>query len=52
MAGVEPEAIAPLAASRESDAVVARSVEVVTDLTVRGYPEPPVGVAGARDRRS
>ena len=41
MAGVEAESIAPLAASREPDAVVARAVEVVTDLTVRGYPSRP-----------
>ncbi len=41
MAGVEPEAIAPLAASHEGDAVVARAIEVVTDLTVRGYPSRP-----------
>ena len=38
MAGVEPDSIAPLAASHEGDAVVARAIEVVTDLTVRGYP--------------
>jgi hypothetical protein len=41
MAGVDPEAIAPLAASREPDAVVVRAVAVVTDLTVRGYPSRP-----------
>jgi hypothetical protein len=41
MAGVEAESIAPLAASHEPDAVVARAVEVVTDLTVRGYPSRP-----------
>jgi hypothetical protein len=41
MSGVDPEAIAPLAAAREPDAVVARAVEVVTDLTVRGYPSRP-----------
>ena len=64
MAGVEPESIAPLAASHEPDAVVARAVEVVTDLTVRGYPSRPsaslvrdiaerdAAVAGARGRRA
>ena len=41
MAGVEAESISPLAAAREPDAVVARAVEVVTDLTVRGYPSRP-----------
>lgn len=41
LAGVEPESLAPLAASHEPDAVVARAVEVVTDLTMRGYPGRP-----------
>ncbi len=41
MVGVEAESLAPLAASHEPDAVVARAVEVVTDLTMRGYPARP-----------
>ncbi len=41
LAGVEPEALAPIAAAHGPDAVVARAVEVVTDLTVRGYPGRP-----------
>ncbi len=41
LAGVEADAIVPLAASREADAVVARAVGVVTDLTMRGYPGRP-----------
>ena len=42
-AGVEIEGLRPLVASRESDAVVGRAVEVVTDLTMRGYPSRRAG---------
>ena len=38
MAGVRPDEIAPLVTSPESDAMVARAIEVVTDLAMRGYP--------------
>jgi len=38
LAGVEAEGLLPLVASKDNDAVVARAIEVVTDLTMRGYP--------------
>lgn len=43
MAGVEPAAMAPLVVSNASDLVVARAIEVVIDLTMRGYPSRRAG---------
>ena len=37
-AGVDLDGLLPLITSRESDLVVGHAVEVVTDLTMRGYP--------------
>jgi hypothetical protein len=56
LAGVEAEGLLPLVASKDSDAVVARAIEVVTDLTMRGYPSRRSGVVvrdiADRDARS
>ena len=56
LAGVEAEGVQPLVASVDSDAVVARAIEVVTDLTMRGYPSRRSGAVvrdiADRDPRS
>jgi len=44
LAGVEADSLVPLVTSSESDAVVARAVAVVTDLSMRGYPSGRSGV--------
>jgi len=56
LAGVSADGLLPLVASHDSDAVVARAIEVVTDLTMRGYPSSRSGTVvreiADRDARS
>jgi hypothetical protein len=43
-AGVEPEATAPIVASKAPDAVLVPAVEALTDLALRGYPARRAGL--------